>query len=146
VNRYLYHELCKHNTDQSHGCNSHNASYIGDNFYVLIDSSRLKILYLKEIWIVPLEIDGQTYYRTSEAFAKMGISRATLFRWLKIGVIERHCGDRRGWRIFAEEDLSKIRAEVSRIKVEYVLSPAENNRNKLLPIEKQAIGEVTTVR
>jgi len=64
-----------------------------------------------------IEIDGQKYYRTSEACAKAGVSRATLFRWLKAGILEEPYRDRRGWRIFTEDDLSKIQAEARRIKV-----------------------------
>jgi DNA-binding transcriptional MerR regulator len=71
---------------------------------------------------MPIELNGQTYYRTSEARVKTGISRATLFRWLKAGLLRRSHRDRRGWRLFTEEDLSKIQAEASRIKVE-MLNP-----------------------
>ena len=68
---------------------------------------------------MPIEINGQTYYRTSEACAKTNISRATLFRWLKAGLLDEPYRDRREWRIFTEEDLTKIRAEASRINVAY---------------------------
>jgi excisionase family DNA binding protein len=67
-----------------------------------------------------IEIDGQVYYRTSEACKKIGVSRATLFRWLKAGVLDQHRKDRRGWRIFREEDLKKISAEARKIRIEYV--------------------------
>ena len=73
-----------------------------------------------------IEIDGQTYYRTSEACKKTGISRATLFRWLKAGILEKYHKDRRGWMMFREEDLIKIRAEVRKIKVEYAYSEDKN--------------------
>jgi excisionase family DNA binding protein len=76
-------------------------------------------LNIKEIGIVSIEINGQIYYRTSEACKKTGVSRATLFRWLKAGILEEYYKDRRGWRIFREEDLNKIRAEARKIKVEY---------------------------
>ena len=66
---------------------------------------------------MPIEIDGQKYYRTSEACAKAGVSRATLFRWLKAGILEEPYRDRRGWRIFTKDNLSKIQAEARRIKV-----------------------------
>lgn len=65
-----------------------------------------------------LEIDGQIFYQTSEACKKAGISRATLFRWLKIGVLDKYYRDRRGWRLFTEEDLTKIRAEARKIQVD----------------------------
>jgi predicted site-specific integrase-resolvase len=67
---------------------------------------------------VAIEINGQIYYKTSEACKKAGISRATLFRWLKVGILEKYYKDRRGWRLFTEEDLTKIRAEARKIEVE----------------------------
>ena len=67
---------------------------------------------------MPVDINGQIYYRTSEACRKIGISRATLFRWLKEGVLEEMHRDRRGWRMFTEDDLNKIRAEAKKISLE----------------------------
>ena len=67
-----------------------------------------------------ITIGGQTYYGAAEICKNAGISRATLFRWLKAGVLEKHYRDRRGWRIFTEDDLNKIRTEASRINIEYV--------------------------
>jgi excisionase family DNA binding protein len=72
---------------------------------------------------MPREINGQTYYRTSEVCKKVGISRATLFRWLKEGIIKKSLKDRRGWRLYTEDDLNNIRAEVNRVEVE-VVSPS----------------------
>jgi excisionase family DNA binding protein len=69
---------------------------------------------------MPREINGQTYYRTSEVCKKVGISRATLFRWLKEGIIKKSLKDRRGWRLYTEGDLDSIRAEVNRVEVEAV--------------------------
>jgi DNA-binding transcriptional MerR regulator len=66
-----------------------------------------------------VEINGKTYYRTAEICAKAGISRATLFRWLKAGVLKKTYRDRRGWRMFTENDLNTMRAESEMIKVEY---------------------------
>ena len=68
---------------------------------------------------MPVEINGKTYYRTAEICAKAGISRATLFRWLKAGVLKKTFRDRRGWRMFTENDLESMRAEAEMIKVEY---------------------------
>ena len=79
---------------------------------------------------MPIEIDGQTYYGTSESCKKTGISRATLFRWLKVGILEKHYRDRRGWRIFTEEDLNKIRAEAKRIEVEYASPQRRNDKHR----------------
>ena len=77
-----------------------------------------------------IEIDGQVYYRTSEACKKTGVSRATLFRWLKAGILEKYYKDRRGWRIFREEDLNKIRAEARKIEVEYAYSGGKNGNGR----------------
>lgn len=62
------------------------------------------------------QIGGQTYFGTSEACRKAGISRATLFRWIKAGIID-DVGrkDRNGWRLFTEKDIAKIRAEATQV-------------------------------
>lgn len=62
-------------------------------------------------------IGGTTYYRTSEICRKTGISRATLFRWLKSGILERPVKDRRGWRLFTEVELNRIGNEAKRIQI-----------------------------
>lgn len=77
-----------------------------------------------------IEIDGETYYRTSEACKKTGVSRATLFRWLKAGILEKYHKDRRGWRMFKEENLDKIRAEARKIKIEYTYSGKKNDKDR----------------
>ena len=58
---------------------------------------------------MPLEINGDTYYRTNEVCRRVGISRNTLFRWVKNGVVqEASQRDWRGWRLFSEEELTRI--------------------------------------
>lgn len=65
---------------------------------------------------MPTIIGQRTYYRTLEACEAAGVSRSTFFRWLKMGVIEDALyKDRRGWRLFTEEDISKIKAEANKI-------------------------------
>jgi len=65
-----------------------------------------------------IEINGQMYYRTLDVCKEAGISRATLLRWLKESILEDVMSrDRKGWRLFTEEDLNKIRAEATRIKI-----------------------------
>jgi hypothetical protein len=65
-------------------------------------------------FFMPVEINGQIFHRTLEACKKTGISRATLLRWLKGGVIEEPIRDRRGWRVFSDEDLRRIQVEANR--------------------------------
>ena len=77
-----------------------------------------------------IEIDGQVYYKTLEACKKAGISRPTLFRWLKAGIIEKSYKNRRGWRLFTDEDLNKIRAEARSIRVEYSHPGEKNDKSR----------------
>lgn len=64
---------------------------------------------------MPREMNGQTYYRTSEVCKKVGISRATLFRWLKEGIIKKSYRDRRGWRLFTEADVRRLEKEANHV-------------------------------
>jgi predicted site-specific integrase-resolvase len=60
---------------------------------------------------------GQTYYRTAEVCVIAGISRSTLLRWLRKGILEDVSHrDRRGWRLFTESDVSRITDESHKIK------------------------------
>jgi len=67
---------------------------------------------------MPVEIGGKRFYRTSEICSKACISRATLFRWIKTGIVKNRLRDRRGWRLFTEEDVQKLQAEVGKIEAE----------------------------
>ncbi len=65
---------------------------------------------------MPVEMNSQTYYRTSEVCRMVGISKNTLFRWLKQGLLgECERRDRRGWRIFTEDEVELLRGEASQI-------------------------------
>jgi predicted site-specific integrase-resolvase len=63
-----------------------------------------------------ISLDGKTYYRTAEACKLAGISRNTYFRWLREGLLaDVGMRDRRGWRLFTEEDLLRVRGEANRV-------------------------------
>ena len=65
---------------------------------------------------MPLRVNGQTYYRTAEVYRMVGISRATLFRWLKEDILkEAKYRDRRGWRLFTEDEINRLKAEANHI-------------------------------
>ena len=66
---------------------------------------------------MPRQINGQTFYTAQEVCQEAKISRPTLFRWLKRGLLTRLYKDRRGWRMFTGDDLSKIRIEAGRIDI-----------------------------
>lgn len=62
-------------------------------------------------------INGITFYRTSEVCRTAGISRATLFRWFKRGILEdKMTRDRRGWRLYTIEDVNKVIFEAQVVK------------------------------
>ena len=67
---------------------------------------------------MPVEIAGTRYYRTNEALQMIGISKATWFRWLKDKKIHdvRH-KDVRGWRLYTEEDIKRIRSYANTVLV-----------------------------
>ena len=65
---------------------------------------------------MPVMVNGQTYYRTAEVCRMVGISKTTLFRWLKKGVFrEVEHRDRRGWRLFTEYEVGRLKVEANRI-------------------------------
>ncbi|MFW6118351.1 MAG: MerR family transcriptional regulator [Chloroflexota bacterium] len=65
---------------------------------------------------MPVVINDQTYYRTAEVCRIIGISRNTLFRWLKGGIFsEVEYRDWRGWRLFTPAQLDTIRMKTSHV-------------------------------
>jgi len=72
---------------------------------------------------MPVKIGGEVYYRTMEVCHEAHISRSTLLRWLEKGLLTKTLRDRRGWRLFSENDLRVIMAEVGRTWVEEIPSP-----------------------
>jgi excisionase family DNA binding protein len=66
---------------------------------------------------MPTTICRETYYRTSEAAQRAGITRSTLLRWLDSGIIKDTTQrDRRGWRLFTETDIKRIEEEANRVR------------------------------
>jgi len=65
---------------------------------------------------MPVTINGQAYYRTAEVCRIVGISKTTFFRWLKESTFkEAEHRDRRGWRLFTEDELARFKEEANRI-------------------------------
>ena len=59
---------------------------------------------------MPVVIDDQNFYRTAEGCRMIGISRNTLFAWLKERIIpDVEYRDRRGWRLFTAAQLATVR-------------------------------------
>ena len=76
-----------------------------------------------------LVINGQTYYRTAEAFRMIGVSRNTLYRWLQKGILNgvEH-RDSRGWRLFTQEEIEELRDVIYSITNVDRRSKDENGR------------------
>ena len=73
-----------------------------------------------------ITIDGQNYYRTTEVCKAAGISRATFHRWLQDGILEDiELRDRKGWRLFTNEDINKIISEAAKVSRQ---QPPKNTR------------------
>jgi len=65
---------------------------------------------------MPVVINDQTYYRTAEVCRAVGISRNTLFRWLKEGVFsDVEYRDWRGWRLFTPDQMDIMRVRTSQV-------------------------------
>jgi DNA-binding transcriptional MerR regulator len=90
---------------------------------------------------MPIKINGETYYNTLEACEKTGISRATMFRWLKRGILQNNFKNQSGWRIFTEEDINEIRAQTNIIQVEHTYLPGKRVKTRTLlrrnPVDKR---------
>lgn len=66
---------------------------------------------------MPVVINDETYYRTAEVCRMIGISRNTLFRWLKEGIFsDVEYRDWRGWRLFTPAQLETIRTKTSHVR------------------------------
>ena len=68
-----------------------------------------------------VKLDGKNYYRTAEVCHKVSISRSTLFRWLKEGVLGKAIHrDRRGWRLFTDEEVAILKTDANRVTSIYL--------------------------
>jgi len=65
---------------------------------------------------MPVKINGHIYYRTAEVYRMVGISKNTLFRWLRNGILgENERRDRRGWRLFTKNEMERLKTETDRV-------------------------------
>jgi predicted site-specific integrase-resolvase len=66
---------------------------------------------------MPVKIDGRIYYRTAEVCQMVGIGKSTLFRWIRQNVVkDAEFRDRKGWRLFAEDELNSLKSETNKIQ------------------------------
>jgi predicted site-specific integrase-resolvase len=75
---------------------------------------------------MPVALNGQTYYRTAEVCRIVGISRNTLFRWLKEGnVTEVEHRDYRGWRLFTQAQVDAMKKKIRQVNTIYIRERAK---------------------
>ncbi|MFC1927848.1 MerR family transcriptional regulator [Chloroflexota bacterium] len=67
---------------------------------------------------MPREMNGKRYWSAAEVCQEIAISRPTLYRWLKRGILTKLHRDRKGWRMFTEEDVRIIRLEANKVDVQ----------------------------
>jgi predicted site-specific integrase-resolvase len=65
---------------------------------------------------MPVVINDETYCRKAEVCRMIGISRNTLFRWLKEGIFsDVEYRDWRGWRLFTPTQVETIRTKTNHV-------------------------------
>ena len=66
---------------------------------------------------MPVKINGRVYYRTAEVCQIVGIGKSTLFRWIRQDIVkDAEYRDRKGWRLFAEDELRSLKSETNKIQ------------------------------
>ena len=60
-------------------------------------------------------VGGDIYYGVFEACKRAGISKSTYYRWLNAGILKDVSHrDRRGWRLFTQAEIERIRYEADK--------------------------------
>ncbi|QYX55951.1 MerR family transcriptional regulator [Roseovarius sp. SCSIO 43702] len=59
---------------------------------------------------MPRSVAGEKVFSIGEVAAQVGVSKATLHRWLRDGRVSEPRRDRNGWRIFSVRDVEEIRS------------------------------------
>jgi excisionase family DNA binding protein len=75
-----------------------------------------------------VQINGRLFFTTAETCKKVGISRATLVRWLQKGILPTIRRDRRGFKLFTREDIQILKSEVQKIHVEKIKLPSGRSK------------------
>lgn len=66
---------------------------------------------------MPVKINGRIYYRTAEVCQIVGIGKSTLFRWIRQNIVkDAEYRDRKGWRLFTEDELFNLKSETNKIQ------------------------------
>lgn len=63
---------------------------------------------------MPIKIADQHYFQIQEVAQMLGVSRQTLQRWFREGKAPDVSRDHRGWRVFNEADVDRLRQMIQR--------------------------------
>jgi DNA-binding transcriptional MerR regulator len=64
-----------------------------------------------------VKFKDQEFYRISDVCRMTGVSRSTIWRWTKAGILDVEAKrDRRGWRLFTPADIRKIDDEAHKLE------------------------------
>ena len=55
-----------------------------------------------------IKIDGETYLTAKDVCARLNVSKKTLFKWEKMGLIPPVYRDWRNWRLYTDRDVQQI--------------------------------------
>jgi len=61
---------------------------------------------------MPIKIAGKDYLQIQEVAEMLGVSRQTLQRWFREGKAADVTRDHRGWRVFNQSDVDRLRQVV----------------------------------
>jgi excisionase family DNA binding protein len=65
---------------------------------------------------MPVILDNKKFYKTQEACRLAGTNRDTLLRWIRENKFtDVKLRDRNGWRLFTDDDLTRLKKKVNRI-------------------------------
>lgn len=64
---------------------------------------------------MPVMIAGNSYLQIQEVAEILGISRQTLQRWFREGKAVDVARDFRGWRVFSQADIDRLRSVVEKV-------------------------------
>ena len=62
-----------------------------------------------------VKIAGQQYLQIQEVARILGVSRQTLQRWFREGRAPDVARDHRGWRVFSQTDVDRLRQVVEKV-------------------------------
>jgi len=66
------------------------------------------------IFISRVDYRPRDLYASNEVSQIIGISRNTLYRWIKEGIVnEAESRDRRGWKLFTQDEINQLKKEAN---------------------------------